>query len=348
MHTVDRRLNTREPTWPRIDVHLPGAEDLPPSLALLAYRHAIDVDHGRDFHHHDDQLIKSVEGVLQLSGPSFAGSHSQLPARSTALLLKTPRKRRKVRGIWVYFSILPLLAILGIVVHFITDRGSAAITSTNETEPHTRGGVGDSRSDRATTRAQTAPTPQPKLEWTNSIGMKFVGIEPGDFMMGSPSNDLDDKADEKPQHPARITRRFYLGTFEVTQGQYQKVMRENPSKHQGSELPVYHLNWLDAVQFRNRLSELEGRNARYRIDGDAVTIAEDNGYRLPTEVSQSLVEDPSGPTNSPYRVYRGGNWWFARAPRPHRSANRGWNGPQVLYGGVGIRLALNDPPQAGN
>jgi formylglycine-generating enzyme required for sulfatase activity len=246
--------------------------------------------------------------------------------------------------------------------------------------------------------------------------MKFVGIEPGEFMMGSPSSDLDGRADEKPQHLVRITRRFCLGMYEVTQGQFQKVMSANPSKHKGSELPVYHLSWLDAVQFCNRLSELEARNSCYRIVGEEVTIADGNGYRLPTEAEweyacragsataycfgdddsqlgefawfggnsgnaphpvgqkrpnafglhdmhgnvwewcwdayagnyyyQSPAADPSGPAKSSPRVFRGGNWGIGREPRPHRSAKRGWNGPQILYGGVGIRLALNEPRRA--
>src|SRR5262249_41189678 len=44
---------------------MPGEADLPPSLAPLAYRNAIDLDQGRDFHHHVDRLIRGVERLLQ-------------------------------------------------------------------------------------------------------------------------------------------------------------------------------------------------------------------------------------------------------------------------------------------
>ncbi len=40
---------------------MPGEADLPPSLALLAFRNAIEVDQGRDFHPHVDRLIRGIE-----------------------------------------------------------------------------------------------------------------------------------------------------------------------------------------------------------------------------------------------------------------------------------------------
>ena len=89
---------------------------------------------------------------------------------------------------------------------------------------------------------------------------------------------------EKPQHQVRITRPFFLGIHEVTQGQYQAVMGENPSQFKGSDdLPVEQVSWLDAVLFCNKLSEQEKKTPFYRINGREVTIAGGNGYRLPTE-----------------------------------------------------------------
>jgi formylglycine-generating enzyme required for sulfatase activity len=102
--------------------------------------------------------------------------------------------------------------------------------------------------------------------------------------MGSTDADKDARDDEKPQHEVRITRPFYLGVHEVTQGQYQAVMGQNPSHFKGSDdLPVERVSWLDAVRFCNKLSEREGRKSCYRIEGYAVTIAGGDGYRLPTE-----------------------------------------------------------------
>ena len=62
---------------------MPGEADLPPSLAPLPYRNAIDLDQGRDFHHHIDRLIKGIERLLQE------------PALATAA---PPRPREKTLG----------------------------------------------------------------------------------------------------------------------------------------------------------------------------------------------------------------------------------------------------------
>ena len=119
---------------------------------------------------------------------------------------------------------------------------------------------------------------------TNSIGMKLVLIPAGEFLMGSPEDDDDADAEEKPRHRVQITRPFYLGVTEVTQGQYRAVMGKNPSQFKRSDnLPVEQVSWFDAVKSCNKLSEREGRKPYYRIEGDAVTMAGGDGYRLPTE-----------------------------------------------------------------
>ena len=126
----------------------------------------------------------------------------------------------------------------------------------------------------------TRVRPAPSLEtWTNSLGMKFVRIEPGKFMMGS-----TEIANEKPPHLVEITRPFSLGDREVTQRQYQAVMGVNPSHFKVSDdLPVEMVSWLKAVTFCNELSQKEGRTPCYRVDGEKVTVVAGNGYRLPTE-----------------------------------------------------------------
>src|SRR5262249_41248819 len=68
---------------------------------------------------------------------------------------------------------------------------------------------------------------QPK-EINNSIGMKLVLIPKGKFLMGSPKGEKG-RSEEEQQHPVEITKDFYLGVHEVTQGQYKEVMGKNPS-----------------------------------------------------------------------------------------------------------------------
>jgi formylglycine-generating enzyme required for sulfatase activity len=110
-------------------------------------------------------------------------------------------------------------------------------------------------------------------EIINSIGMKFVLIPAGEFLMGSPDTDKDAFDNEKPQHRVQITRPFYLGATEVTQGQYRAATGKTPSHFQGSDdLPVEQVSWNDAIAFCDKLNELE----KGSLEGAC--------YRLPTEV----------------------------------------------------------------
>jgi formylglycine-generating enzyme required for sulfatase activity len=111
------------------------------------------------------------------------------------------------------------------------------------------------------------------VETTNSVGMKFAVIPAGEFMMGSPEDEpgRGDDENETPLHEVTLTQPFQMGTHEVTQEQYQKVMGTNPSKFKGPQNPVEQVIWNDAVEFCRKLSEQpEEKAAGYM-------------YRLPTE-----------------------------------------------------------------
>jgi formylglycine-generating enzyme required for sulfatase activity len=106
---------------------------------------------------------------------------------------------------------------------------------------------------------------------TNSIGMKLARIPKGAFMMGSPESEEGRYSDEGPQHSVTISKDYYLGAYEVTQEQYQRIMGENPSEFKGTNNPVETVSWEDAVAFCKKLSELPEEKAAGRV------------YRLPTE-----------------------------------------------------------------
>ena len=53
-------------------------------------------------------------------------------------------------------------------------------------------------------------------------------------MMGSPESEEGRDKDEETQHEVTISKDYYLGVYEVTQTQYEKVMGKNPSHFQGS------------------------------------------------------------------------------------------------------------------
>ena len=103
---------------------------------------------------------------------------------------------------------------------------------------------------------------------TNALGMNFVFVPPGTFMMGSPASEAGREANEK-QHRVTLTRGFFIQTTEVTQRQWESVMGQLPAGFHdcGADCPVEMVSWNDAVAFIDKLNRLEG--------GDL--------YRLPTE-----------------------------------------------------------------
>jgi serine/threonine protein kinase len=137
------------------------------------------------------------------------------------------------------------------------------------------------------------PEPKPKEPdaanyITNSIGMKFVPLKPGEFLMGMNAKDVErvkrDPAtynyaptygpdqNETPQHKVRLTKPFWMGAHLVTQAEYEKVMRTNPSTYKDSpEHPVDNVPWSDAVAFCKKLTDLPEEKRKGRV------------YRLPTE-----------------------------------------------------------------
>ena len=74
---------------------------------------------------------------------------------------------------------------------------------------------------------------------------------------------------EKPVHTVRLTQAFYLGKYEVTQGQWQAVMGKNPSQFTGdANRPVEQVSWDDVQEFIRRLNAREG-GAQYRLPTEA-------------------------------------------------------------------------------
>jgi len=117
-----------------------------------------------------------------------------------------------------------------------------------------------------TTQAGEMPTAK---DYVNSIGMKFVRIEPGSFTMGSQTGEWD----EKTCRPVNITRPFYMAVTEVTNVQYEKFdkrhkyMRGRHDLSKAFNEAVIYVSWHDAVNFCKWLSKKE--HLPYRLPTEA-------------------------------------------------------------------------------
>ncbi len=149
-----------------------------------------------------------------------------------------------------------------------------------------------------------------KIEYTNSIGMKFCLIPPGEFLMGSPQEEIEEALkiavdnpywleniqSAAPQHRVILTQPIYVAVNEVTQAEYEKVMGSNPS-HFGplgagkdavsgietANHPVEMVSWNDAAEFLTKLSQHE-KFKPFDFEASVTeTSLDGTGYRLPTE-----------------------------------------------------------------
>jgi formylglycine-generating enzyme required for sulfatase activity len=133
--------------------------------------------------------------------------------------------------------------------------------------------------------ALTAPEPEPEPI------PNMVWIPPGTFSMGSPPDEPARFVWEGPQTEVTISRGFWMGKYEVTQGEYLEVVGNNPSYFRNGTTPDYttgtagpvtnelqhpveRVSWIDATNYCALLTERERFGGR---------LPEGYEYRLPTE-----------------------------------------------------------------
>jgi formylglycine-generating enzyme required for sulfatase activity len=108
-------------------------------------------------------------------------------------------------------------------------------------------------------------SPTDSLDLGGGVKLELVLIPAGSFLMGTDKPDPKLAAQEK-QHKVTISHPFYMGKFEVTQAQYEKVAGSNPSKEKGDTLPVSMVSWDDDIAFCKKLSELTKREVTLPTD----------------------------------------------------------------------------------
>jgi len=167
--------------------------------------------------------------------------------------------------------------------------------------------------------------------------IEVVSVNGGLFAMGFPTanrRSFNGEGIAWPRHNVTV-KNFYIGKYEVTQGQYYEVTGMNPSENNRNPensardgwktLPVEYISWYEALVFCNRLSIKEKLKPVYNINGnvepdewgdppekrrvaawDAVKMDQGaNGYRLPTEAEWEFAAQ--GGMISRNFVYSGSN-----------------------------------------
>ncbi len=92
--------------------------------------------------------------------------------------------------------------------------------------------------------------------------MEFVFIPGGDFWMGCSEQDTECEDGEKPRHQVHLNS-FWMGKYEVTQAQWEKIMGHNPTrKFKGTNYPVGSVSWDDTQEFVKLLNAKSGKDFR--------------------------------------------------------------------------------------
>ena len=124
--------------------------------------------------------------------------------------------------------------------------------------------------------------------------MEMIYCPPGEFMMGSEVDDNLADSDEKTangKHKVRITHGFWLGKYEVTQGQWENVMGNNPSYFKSPTRPVEKVSWFDCQEFISKIAN----EVRRQLGGYACLPTEAEWeYACRAGTNKSLPSSPDG------------------------------------------------------
>ena len=137
-------------------------------------------------------------------------------------------------------------------------------------------------------KEEAEPTGTMKVDLGGGVKLELVWIKPGKFLMGSPVNEdgrevgVGQGAGRETQHEVTITTGFWMGKYEVTQAQWERVMGNNPSqfKDAGKDAPVEQVSWNNCQEFLKKLNERVAASA-----SAPAGLRRDDGsrFRLPSE-----------------------------------------------------------------
>lgn len=146
----------------------------------------------------------------------------------------------------------------------------------------------------------------------NGAKMVFVWIEPGTFQMGSPDSEVGRNQDEGPVREVKISQGFYLGKYEVTQGQWEAVMGSRPPSKKddvlrGPSHPAVNISWKDVQSFIEELNVAAG-GVLYRLPTEAEW---EYACRAGTTTRWPFGDDESQLTD--YAWYSANGWSMSHA-----------------------------------
>ncbi len=140
-------------------------------------------------------------------------------------------------------------------------------------------------------------------------GLEYVGIPPGTFRMGATARDSEADTDEKPPHPVRISRGFWLGQTPVTVGAYKRFAAE--AKVKMPEAPFFNPGWQKDDHPIVNVSWTEAQAYCMSVGGGLPTEAE---WEYAARGGKEGLKYPWGDTISPENANYTGSKWKGTSP----------------------------------
>ncbi|OYD86654.1 peptidase C14 [Nostoc sp. 'Peltigera membranacea cyanobiont' 213] len=178
------------------------------------------------------------------------------PASPSNLILPNWSRRRVIQT--AGFAVAGLGLTIAIPHFWPFDSGKTSPSNTNQTPGNVQVNI---------TKRITSDAKDFVENLGNGITLEMVQIPGGTFMMGSPEGEAGRYEDESPQHQVKVPG-FFMGKYEITQAQYQAIMRINPSQFKGEKRPVELVSWDEAVEFCKKLSQKNTEHT-YRLPSEA-------------------------------------------------------------------------------
>ncbi len=237
---------------------VPGPGSLPKSLEALSYRHALSIRPGRDLKHDMQALIEQLHKMRRNSSPFISPTPATAPS---PVPYDAP-------------SSWPAAAGHQSGSHMSQPSLSALQSVTQRPQFFD------------TTRINIDRLMPGQVRGDNGLSLDLVWCPPGEFLMGSPHED-EGRGTNEDQVPVALTHGFWLGRFAVTQADFKRLMKVNPSHFseggegkarvaglETSRFPVERVSYADALEFCRILTGQERRANR---------LAREWEYTLPTE-----------------------------------------------------------------
>ena len=143
------------------------------------------------------------------------------------------------------------------------------------------------------------------------VKIELVLVQPGEFEMGSPDNEPGRDPSESPMHTVKIEQPFYIGKYEVTQAQWEAIIKSNQSAFRGDgTLPADSVGRGDAVKFCQYATQRTTRIFRLPSEAEweyACRAGSNTAFSCGAELTSQYATFKASDADKPLRPTRVGS-----------------------------------------